>query len=173
MSDVLELVHVDNSKVVVKFKELSNFDKALNPWVLPNADYITITRGKRHIMTVITKDGKSWSINWGEGGVTMISDSLLESRRQIVSFIEKECLIPIDLTISNDEITEASVFYNQWFTSWQVQLRGEGYGQEANIWDRSCNNEYDAIDLANKFIGVHTWRKGTAQTGIDIWRANI
>ena len=173
MNNVLELVHVDNNKVVVKFKELSNLEKAMNPWVLPNAEYITITRGKRHVMTVVTKDGGSWSISFGEGPMTMISDSLLESRRQIVSFIEKECLIPIDLTIPNDKITQAKVFYNQWLNSWQVQLHGEGYGQEVQIWDRNCNNEYDAINLANKFIGVRTWKKGIAQTGIDIWEANI
>ena len=77
MKDILKLVHVDNEKVVVQFKEnLSNLDKALNPWILPNADYVTISRGKNHIMRVITKDGNSWSIKWGDSGYTLISSPL-------------------------------------------------------------------------------------------------
>ena len=174
MKDILKLVHVDNEKVVVQFKEnLSNLDKALNPWILPNADYVTISRGKNHIMRVITKDGNSWSINWGDNGYTLISDSLLESRQKIVEFIENECFIPLDLTIPNEEIKEAKICYNSPFKSWQINFRGEGPRQLAYIRDKNLSTVGEAIVLASKFVGEHIWEKEISPFGNEVWRADL
>lgn len=168
--DVLELVHYDNDKVVVKFKELSNLEKAMNPWVL-NAEYVTITRGKNHIMTMISKDGGSWSISWGDNGCTMISDSLLRSRKEIVAFIEKDCFIPLDLDIPNFLIEEASVYYNDCAGSWQANF--DAKGKRSRILDKEWVCAKDAINFAKNIVGDCEWFKGTAQTGIDIWRAAL
>lgn len=167
--DILELVHHDNNKVVVKFKELSNLEKAMNPWVLADADYVTITRGRNHIMTVISKDGKSWDICWGESRCTMISDSLLRSRKEIVAFIEKDCFIPLDLNVPNFWIEEANIYYNDCFGCWQANFHAQR--NSSNIWDKEWSCAEDVMNFANNIVGDCEWIKGVAQTGIDIWRA--
>ena len=169
--DVLELVHYNNDRVIVKFKELSNLEKAMNPWVLTGAEYVTITRGRDHIMTVITKDGGSWSISWGDNGCTMISDSLLRSRKEIVAFIEKDCFIPLDLDVPNFWIEAENVYYNNNVGYWQANF--EAQGKRSRIWDKEWVCAKDAINFAKNIIGDCEWFKGTAQTGIDIWRAAL
>ena len=168
--DVLELVHYDNDKVVVKFKELSNLEKAMNPWVL-NYEYVTITRGKNHIMTMISKDGGSWSISWGDNGCTMISDSLLRSRKEIVAFIEKDCFIPLNLDVPNYLIESANVYYNNNVGCWQANFYVRG--KSSNIWDKEWVCAKDAINFAKNIVGDCKWIKETAQTGIEIWRAAL
>ena len=169
MNNILELVHVDESKVVVKFKELSNLEKAMTSWVLPNAEYVTITRGRDHIMTIIRNDGSSWSIEWGDSGCTVMSKSLIESRNRIVDFIEQECYILLNIT----KATKATVLYNRHVCSWQITLR-DCRGTEEIVWNKDFDNEYDTIELANKIIGKDcAWKKGISQTGINIWEANI
>ena len=169
MNSILELVHVDDSKVVVKFKELSNLEKAMNSWVLPEAEYVTITRGRDHIMRIIRKDGSSWSIEWGDSGCTAMSKSLIESRNRIVDFIEQECHILLNIT----KIVGATVLYSRNLCSWQINFK-DCRGTIETVWNKDCNNEYDIIELANKIIGKDcTWKKGIAQTGINVWEANI
>lgn len=171
-NEIFELVKYDNQKAILKVKEVDNLTIAEFPFISSKMDYITITRGRNHVMSVINKDGSTWSISWGESGCTMCSDSTNALKWAARDFFQLDCGILLDLTVDNSEIKEATIYYNSNFHKWQLNLRVGPY-QSQNLWFNDCKNQNDVIVKANKIIGVHTWEKGIAITGIDIWRANI
>ncbi len=170
MSEIFEFVKADANKAILKVKELDNLTIAEHPYVNAKMDYITITRGKRHTMTVINKDGSTWSVNWGEGGVTLCSDSVDNLKWAARDFFQKECKILLDLTVDSDKIEAAKVFYNSYFRSWQINF--ETRGREQNIWV-DATDENEAMKIANEYIGDHNWHYQRAQTGIDMWVAEF
>ena len=171
-TEIFELVKYDNQKAILKVKEVDNLTIAEYPFISSKMDYITVTRGRRHTMTVINEDGSTWSVNWGEGGVTMCSDSVNALKWAVRDFFQQDCGILLDLTVDNSQIKEATVFYNSNFRKWQLNLRVGPY-QEQNIWFDDCEDENDTIIKAGKYIGSLSWSYSKAITGIDIWRANI
>ena len=165
MTPVLELVHNDNEKVVIKVNAKDPLTVALNPEFNANMAYITVTKGENHIMTIIREDGSSWSFHWGGNGTTLISDSVLAMKNKVIAFI-RENGIAYGLT---GYPTEATVFYNDYFKSWQLTLRR---GRESDhIWYDGATNETDMKVYARKFIDVDGWYEDIAQTGIKVWRA--
>lgn len=172
MKEVFELVKVDKDKAILKVKELDNLTIAEYPFLNSKMAYITITRGRRHTMTVINKDGSTWSVDWGAGGYTLCSDSINSLKWAARDFFQIECGIPLDLTVENSAIKEAKVFYNRNCRAWQLNLRVGPY-QEQNIWFEDCNNKDDVIFKAEKYIGKKVWAYKRAQTGIDTWEANF
>ena len=170
--EIFELVKYDNQKAILKVKEVDNLTIAEFPFISSKMDYITITRGRRHTLTVINKDGTTWSVNWGDGGCTLCSDSVDSLKWAARDFFQIECCIPLDLTVENSAIKEARVFYNRNFRAWQLNLRVGSY-QEQNIWFKDCNNKDDVILKAEKYIGNKVWSYKRAQTGIDTWEAQM
>lgn len=52
---------------------------------------IRVTKGRNHTYTIWHgEENKSYSWNWGESGYTLVSDSMHEMRRLIMSTIEGE-----------------------------------------------------------------------------------
>ena len=162
---VLELVSVDNEKVVIKINAKDPLTVAMNPEFSSNMAYITVTRGEKHIMTIIRADGTTWSFHWGGGSSTLISDSVAAMRNKVVDFIRDNGII-FGLT---NKPSEATIYYNNNYKSWQLTL---SHGRESDyIWYKDAHNEYDMMAYAKKFLNAICWQKGVAQTGIDIWRA--
>ena len=172
MSNIFEFVKADSQKAILKVKEVNNLTIAEYPFISSKMDYITITRGRRHTMTVINKDGSTWSVNWGEGGVTMCTDSVNALKWAARDFFQLECGILLDLTTDNSEIKEASIFYNHNFRAWQLHLRVGPY-QEQNLWFKDCYDEDGVIEKAKQYIGNRTWKYKMAPTGIDTWVADM
>lgn len=165
MSSVLELVQNDREKVVIKVNAKDPLTVALNPEFNSEMAYITVTKGKKHIMTIIKEDGTSWSFHWGGNSCTMVSDSVLAMKNKVIAFI-RENGIAYGLT---DYPTKATIFYNDYFKSWQLTLeRGR---EEDHIWYKDAANETDMILYARKFINVEGWGQRKAQTGIKVWEA--
>lgn len=163
---MIKLISNTNEQVVLEFSDISALDKALNPWY-PNARYVTVTKGKgKRIYTFVPEDAKSWSVSQ----YTLVSDDLDRTMRSIVNYIEHELYIPLELT--NNNIVEANIYYNPHYHSWQLSLRNSK-NENANLWFRNCANVDEAIAAASAYITVKNWRKGIAQTGIDIWRAEL
>ena len=162
---VLELVSVDNEKVVIKINAKDPLTVAMNPEFNSNMAYITVTRGESHIMTIIREDGSSWSFHWGSNGTTLISDSVLAMKNKVIAFI-RENGIAYGLT---GYPTEATIFYNDYFKSWQLTLRRGR--EDDHIWYDKATNETDMKVYARKFIDVDGWYEEIAQTGIKVWRA--
>ena len=162
---VLELVSVDNEKVVIKINAKDPLTVAMNPEFSSNMAYITITRGENHIMTIVREDGTTWSFHWGCSSSTLISDSVATMRNKVVDFIRENGIV-FGLT---NKPSEATIYYNNNYKSWQLTLRN---GSESDyIWYEDAHNEYDMMAYAKKFLNPICWQKGVAQTGIDIWRA--
>lgn len=167
MNKVLELVSVDNEKVVIKVNAKDPLTVAMNPEFSSDMAYITVTRGNNHTLTVIKEDGKTWSINWGNSGTTLCSDGVNKMKWRVVDFIQKECGIPYGIT---GTITEASIFYNSNFKKWQLTCRDNKYHTD-HCWYDDARCAEDVMEKAKKVLVVNKWAKGVAQTGIDIWRA--
>ena len=162
---VLELVSVDNEKVVIKINAKDPLTVAMNPEFSSNMAYITVTRGEKHIMTIIREDGTTWSFHWGGGSSTLISDSVAAMRNKVVDFIRENGIV-FGLT---NKPSEATIYYNNNYKSWQLTLR---HGSESDyIWYKDAHNEYDMMAYAKKFLNPICWQKRVAQTGIDVWRA--
>ena len=87
---MFSVVSNDDLQVVLKVSVKDNLQVALNPFIQRNYDYITVTKGENHTLTVIKKDGKSFSFNWGEYGFTLISENLERLKREVVKFIKSQ-----------------------------------------------------------------------------------
>ena len=87
MNNVFELIENNSEMVVLKVNAGDNLTIAMNPYINGTYDYISVTKGKNHILTVIKKDGTSFSFHWGYSGYTLISDSLELLREKVMRFI--------------------------------------------------------------------------------------
>lgn len=163
-NEVFELVKCSDDYVILKVNAEDNFVIAMHPYVNATYDYITVTRGKNHLLTVVKKDGTTFSFSWGEDGYTVISESLKTLKAEVVNFIQSECYIPIKLKTSI--YTKAKICYNNNFKSWQLTLNEDGY-----VFFPNCHDLEETIKIAEKFIKVKEWKHENARTGIDVWRA--
>ena len=66
MDDVFEICEVSDDKVIIKVNTDDLLAIARHIGLDANAAYITVTRGKDHVLSVIKKDGTSYSFDWGE-----------------------------------------------------------------------------------------------------------
>lgn len=167
--DIFELVKYDSEKAILKVKDVDNLMIAEHPYISAEMDYITITRGRNHRMTVINKDGSTWGVSWGDSGCTLCSDSVNDLKWAARDFFEKDCFIPLDLMSEN--YSNATIFYNSNFGSWQLQL--EANGKRSNMWFRDCYTVNDVMKKAINYIGETLWEPRTAPTGIATWVAKI
>ena len=169
MSQILFMESVSDDLVVVKVKpDLTPLDIALNPWVNKDIAYISVTRGKNHIMTFISPEGETWSIEWGDNGYTLISDALRERKNKIVEFI-KDRGVSIGL---RGPATEATILFNHNFNRWQLTLQDKT-GNSDYLWFNEANDENDMFILAEKYVPLCEWNFKIAPTGIATWEASF
>jgi hypothetical protein len=79
------------------------------PFLSSDYAYITVTRGKNHILTVIHSNGTKFDFHWGESGHTLISDGLELLRQNVIAFIG-QCRIILDY--DGFEPKKATIYYN-------------------------------------------------------------
>lgn len=164
MNEVFELVKVEREQVIIKVNAEDNLTIAMHPYISKEYDYINVTRGEDHILTIIFKDGHTFNFSWGRSGYTLVSDSLISLRNNVIRFIEDQGVL-IDML--GDDIVAASVFYNRNFGKWQLNVNNK-----ANYYSDTAECEDDMFEEAKKFgINASDWIHGIAKTGIDIWNA--
>jgi len=161
LTDVFELEDFDYGQVIIKVKADTPLKVAKFPFVSGEWEYITVTRGEKHILTVIKKDGKTFSFEWGKGGYTLISDNLTLLKRNVLAFIKNNDII---LDYDGSKVKNASIYYNDYYKGWQLSIDGTHY------WNYEVNSAEEMIEYCKRFVTAK-WEKGIAQTGIDIWRA--
>ncbi len=88
MNNILEIVHDDNEKVVIKVNAKDPLTVAMNPWASANEEYYTITKGDSHVFTVIKTDGSTWSFFWGLGGHTLVSEDVEIMKKKVLRFLK-------------------------------------------------------------------------------------
>ena len=168
MSDVFELTTQNSEAVVLKVKELSNLDIALNPYVNSSYDYITVSRGEDHVLTIIHKDGKTTSFQWGRS-TTLIGKELETLKEKVIYFIEEECGIPLGWTGSN--ISSAEICYNDYHRKWEAILRCSG--KDVFWFSKSANSKNDMVKIVNKFLPNLKWEEKVSRRGGCYWEAAV
>lgn len=166
MNNVFELVQRTNEQVVIKVNADNNLVIAMHPYVDSNYDYITVTRGKNHTLTIVNKNGSTCSFDWGDRGRTLISDGLERLKKEVVKFIEEDCKIVLDA--DTDDFYEASIFYNSNFKKWQIK-----FNDRYNVFT-NAKNVCEAMGLAEKYAvrNVDEWESTKAVTGITVFKAS-
>lgn len=163
---------VDNTEehVILKNEAKSSLDVARFPYVNSQCDYITVTKGRNHILTIINENGGTFDFHWGERGYSLVTEAHDLLRKKVVEFVEKECAISLEVrTIENP--VKAHIFYNSNFGLWQGKLIYRN-GETANVWDKSCCDEIDMAEYLTRYnenFDFEHLEHGIAQTGIDVW----
>lgn len=167
MKDYLEITKNDNELVILKVKELTNLQIAQKPCFDSSMDYITITRGRTQVLTVISKEGGTFSFCWGDGGYTLISGNLEELKRVVLRFLETNDIF-INL-ISNKLPLVAASFKNSNFDRWQFRLGDTDknshnlfFDTEEQLNDKANELGYKISKIVpNQFVGevVHYERR--------------
>ena len=166
INDVLSIQEYDEEQVIVKVNADDPLTIAKFPFLSSDMAYITITRGKEHIFTIIKKDGTTWSFHWGRSGYTLIGESTERLKKEVVAFVENNKII-LERTKGNP--IKAKIYFNPNFRKWQLKI--ETTKSDFNYWSNIATDIESAIKDFSSFVTA-TWKKGIAQTGIDIWEAN-
>ena len=87
MKNIFSIVENNAKQVILKVNANDNLTIARNPFIDSTYDYITVTKDDCHILTIIKKDGTTFSFHWGLGGYTLICESLEELKRHVIAFI--------------------------------------------------------------------------------------
>lgn len=89
VNSIFKLIENTNKQVILKVDAGDTLSIARHPYVNINYDYITVTKGIDHTLTIIKKDGKTFSFSWGFTGYTLVSDNLHRLRREVCDYIER------------------------------------------------------------------------------------
>lgn len=168
-----EVVERSDDKVILRVLAKDSLTVARHPYVSAEWDYITVTRGKEHVLTVIKNDGSKFCFSWGESGYTLISESLKKLKLAVIDYLEKENYILLDW--DDGKVNQASICYNGNFESWQLKLEGYRYGSTIRAFarDKKIRSVEEMIEYAKHFVNAKGWEKVKAETGIDLWKAKL
>lgn len=162
-SSVFQLVNADITQVVLKVVAEDNLTIAMHPYISGEYDYITVTRGEDHILTIVYKDGHTFAFNWGARGHTLISDALKRLQDEVCTFIEEQGIL---LGLTTNSVQQACIYYNSNFNKWQLTVNDAGY-----YWSKTAQSAEDMKKEAKRFLSVKGWTEQTAITGIKMWCA--
>ena len=168
-----EIVERNSDKIILKVLAKDSLTVAKHPYVSAEWDYITVTRGKEHVLTVIKNDGSTFNFHWGESGYTLISEGLKKLKLAVIDYLEKENYILLDW--DDGKVNQSSICYNGNFESWQLKLEGYRYGNTIRAFarDKKIRSVEEMIEYAKNFVNVKGWEKVKAETGIDLWKAKL
>lgn len=168
-----EVVEKDSHQVILKVLPRSPLGVARQPYIRAEWDFITVTRGEEHILTVLRKDGVAFDFHWGRSSYTLISESLKQLQKAVIDFLENEKYILLDW--DDGKVNQASICYNGNFESWQLKLEGYRSGNTVRAFARNkkIRSSEEMIEYAKHFVSVKGWEKAKAETGIDIWNAKL
>lgn len=175
LNEIFKFVSADEDKVIIEVVADSPLKVAMFPFVSSEYNYITVTRGRNHTLTVIYKNGKTFSFDFGDNGYTLISDSLAELKRQVLKFISDSGVL---VQWNGWEVNEVHIYYNSSHKKWQLTLEGKcessyGYRRrcDAFYWSSDANNVDEMMEECTKFVTAKSWERYKAVTGITVWKA--
>ena len=89
IKEMMVIVENNSECVLLGFKpNITRMDKILSGIFTGDEDFIRVTYGRDHEMTVYKIDGKHWGISWGYHGFTLISESTRKMKNTILDFLE-------------------------------------------------------------------------------------
>lgn len=165
--DVFEVVSNTEQQVVLKNLVKTPLEVALHPYLDSSYSYITVTKGKNHIFTVVKADGTKIDFSFGAYGHTCISNEMLELKKHVLEFISDKGILINTNTLKSPE--KAIIFYDSATKKWQAKLYVNG--EEENYCSKSACCKEDLIkEVQEKFnskLNVLTYKK--SEMGIDTW----
>lgn len=167
LDKVFSIQDVSTDKVIIKVHADTPLTVAEYPFVASNYEYITVTRGVKHILTVVKDDGKTFDFCWGDGGYTLISDSLEKLKEAVIKFIEDNGIM---LDYDGFIIDKPMIYYNHNYKKWQFTLYST-LRDDAFYWSDTATDFESMKKECEKFIKADNWEKGVGMTGIDHWTA--
>ena len=173
-NSIFELVANTNEEVILKINANSSLDIAKHPYIALDYDYITVTKGENHTLTIIRKDGTTFSFDWGLSGYTLITDNLERLKRKTVEFIQSQ---GVSLEVkTTGKPNKVEIFYNSNLKTWQASLCYVGIRKKEHYYSNNANNELEVLDeireIYNSAFG-NTLIKSKAETGIDVWTCYV
>lgn len=162
LNDIFEIANVDSNQIIIKVNADSTLKVAQFPFVSMEYDYITVTRGNKHILTIIEKDGSTFDFHWGYGGYTLISEGLERLKKAVVQFINES---DIFFEWKGETPKSATIYFNSNYRKWQLTIDGSHY------WSDTAKSVNEMIRECRKFV-ISDWTQDIAQTGITIWKAD-
>lgn len=171
MNSVYEIVKVTKEMVIIKVTLEDDLAWCMHPYLDRYMQYITVTRGKNHTLSILSKNGNSCSFSWGHSGSTLICQSLKELKKSVISFIEDENHILLEW--DDGKVDSVSVFFNPNFEKWQLQLKGKRGNNvlTANYLTDKCSSHKEMIEIADKFANFSVWKRTIGITGITVWES--
>ena len=163
------LVENTDEMVILKNEVKRPIDVAKNPWLSADDEYVTITKGRDHVLTLVKTDGKTISISFGGRGCTLISDSFRRLKEKAIEAAHVfGVLLEIPTTRKPDNVC---IFYNDSYKKWQAVLTVNGFNIRENVWFTDAINRNDTLELVEDCFEIKfkefTYKR--AQTGIDTW----
>lgn len=119
MNNIFELVSNSREQVVLKVNAKDPLTVALNPYVESDYEYITVTKGPNHTMSVINNEGKRWSIEWGERGHTLIGTNTERLKQEVLKYIGS---LDISIEYQGQPVKQVNVFYHSFFKKWEISI---------------------------------------------------
>lgn len=164
---IFSLQEVSDSKVIIKVNGDSPLTIAQYPFIEKQFAYITVTRGKEHILTIVYEDGHTWSFHWGRSGHTLISEEVDMLKWAVKQFIQENDIV---LDYDGGSVYDATIFYNDNFDKWELVLYIMK-SENCFIYSDTARDAQSMIEECKKYVLAEKWEKGKAQTGIDHWVA--
>lgn len=155
--------------VILKNETKRPIDVAKNPWLSADDEYVTITKGRNHTLTLIKISGKTVSITFGERGYTLISDNFRKLKEKAIEAAHVfGVLLEIPTTRKPDNVC---IFYNYGYKKWQAVLTVNGFNVRENVWFHDVFNENETLKLVEYYyeIKFKELTHKMAETGIHTW----
>ena len=150
-------------KVMVK----TPWEIAQHPYLSSDYEYITMTKEKINVFTIVKEDGTTFRFSNCE----MTDASIGKLKSKVYDALKK---YGVTINIPTMELPyKISIFYNRNFKSWQADLLFEGFSEEQQMYLSTPKNAEELCnEIEKRFrIKFKPLVHGYAQTGIDIWKA--
>lgn len=162
LNEVFKLVEVTAEQVTIEVTGKDLLTIAKHPYISGDMAYITITRGKNHVFTIIYNNGMTWDFNFGKSGYTLISEGTERLKRKVLQFIEDNSII---LDYMGQELSTATIYYNSNLNKWQLALGC------CNTWSNEAFSFEEAREAFKCYVEAESWKEDKAPTGFTVYRA--
>lgn len=158
--------------VILEVKEKDAWTIAQYPFLSSDYKYITITKGKEHMLTITKENGTTSSFSFGESGHTCVSDNLTMLKFKALDAVFQYGIL-IDIKTMKKP-TQVEIFYNDYFKRWQSRLCvGDVEGEQMHFFN--CATEEETIQKLKEIFAFEPMniivRK--AVTGIMVWSCDM
>lgn len=88
LDEIFKMVMSDEDKVIIEVMADTPLKTAMYPFVSGEYKYLTLTRGRHHILTIVDKDNTTFAFGWGCKGDTCVSERLRLLKANVLQFVK-------------------------------------------------------------------------------------